>query len=98
VEVVNVNADGEAKTNTIFTWNPRDNGFYFKKNSYVFEKICKKFGKTIEELHKEFECRAKLLYELQKRNLSDFNQIQKIINEYHKNPPAVLNAFGIKTS
>ena len=41
---------------------------------------------------------SKLLYELQKRNLLDYNQVQKIVNEYHKNPKSVLDAFGINSS
>ncbi|MBS3079718.1 type II/IV secretion system ATPase subunit [Candidatus Pacearchaeota archaeon] len=98
VEIINIENDGTARTNTLFTWNPHDDGFYFKKNSYIFEKISKKFGTTLPELNKEFKIRSRLLYELQKRNISDFNQIQKIINEYHKNPKPILDAFGINLS
>jgi hypothetical protein len=32
---------------------------------------------------------------MQKRKIFDFKQNQKIINQYHKNPEAVLTAFGI---
>ena len=95
VEIVNINNEGTAQTNTMFTWNPRDNGFYFKKNSFVFEKIGRKFGLTTEELNNEFRVRSRLLYEVQKKGIFDFNQVQRIVNEYHKNPKAVLDAFGI---
>ena len=97
VEVVNVENSGIALTNTPFSWNARDDVFYFKKDSKAFEKIAKKYGYTIEELNKDFELRAKLLHELQNRKIFDFNQTQKIVNEYHKNPKAVLSAFGIKS-
>jgi flagellar protein FlaI len=97
VEIVNIEKNGDAKTNTLFVWNPRDDGFYFRKNSYVFEKIGKKYGLTAEELNKEYKIRAKLLYELQKKNVTDFNQVQRIVNEYHKNPKSVLDAFGISS-
>ena len=40
--------------------------------------------------------RTRLLYEMQKRRIFDFNQNQKIFNEYHKDPSAVLKAFGIQ--
>ena len=96
IEIINVNPDGIAVTNTPFMWNPREDTFYFKRDIKVFEKIARKFGLTSEELNKEFVLRSKLLFELQKRNISDFNQTQKIINEYYKNPPAVLKAFGIE--
>ena len=96
IEVVNVDDKGVALTNTPFIWNAREDVFYFKKDSKVFEKIARKYGLTIDELNKEFDLRSKLLYELQKRRIIDFHQTQKIINEYHKNPEAVLNAFGIQ--
>jgi flagellar protein FlaI len=95
VEIVNVEPNGLAMTNTPFVWNARENIFYFKKDSKVFEKIANKFGMNMEELNKEFELRSKLLYELQKKKIFDFTQTQKIINEYHKNPKTVLTAFGI---
>ena len=95
-EIVNIDRDGNAQTNTIFSWDPRNNVFYFKKYSTVFEKISKKYGLTLDEIYKEFQLRSKLLYELQKRKFFDFNQVQRIVNEYHKNPKAVLEAFNIK--
>ncbi|MDP2925747.1 MAG: type II/IV secretion system ATPase subunit [Nanoarchaeota archaeon] len=95
-EIINVEPNGTAVTNTPFVWNPRDNVFYFKKNITAFEKISRKYGMTVDELNKELDLRAKLLYEMQKKNIFDFNQVQKIVNEYHKNPSAVLSAFGIK--
>jgi len=98
VEIVNVDNKGVALTNTPFVWNARDDVFYFKKDSKVFEKIARKYGITVDELNKEFDSRARLLYELQRRKIFDFNQTQKIINEYHKNSGAVLSAFGIQTA
>ena len=95
VEIVNVDDKGVALTNTPFLWNAREDVFYFKKDSKVFEKISKKYGITVEELNRELDTRARLLYELKKKNVFDFNQTQKIINEYHKDPKAILATFGI---
>ena len=95
VEIINVDSNGIATTNTPFIWNAKDNRFYFKKEYKVFEKISKRYGLTLEELYTEVERRARLLYELQKRNILNFENTQKIINEYHKNPKAVLEAFGL---
>jgi flagellar protein FlaI len=95
IEVVNVDTAGTTITNTPFIWNPKEDIFYFKKDSKVFEKISKRHGLTLDWLNREFDLRASLLYELQKRQILDFNQTQKIINEYHKNPAAVLQAFGL---
>ena len=95
VEIVNVDSNGTAFTNTPFVWNAQDNSFYFKKDSKVFQKITTKFGTDFETLNKELIIRARLLYEMQKRKVFDFDQNQKIINQYYKNPKAVLEAFGI---
>ena len=95
IEIVNVDSQGIAVTNTPFLWDAKKNVFYFKKDSQVFRKISQKFGISIDDLHKEMEIRAKLLFELKKRGIFDFHQTQRIINEYHKNPDYVLSAFGI---
>ncbi|MBT4165569.1 type II/IV secretion system ATPase subunit [archaeon] len=95
VEIVNVDSKGVTLTNTPFKWDPKDNSFYFNKQSKVFEKISKRYGISIEKLYQEFDKRSKLLYELQKRKIFDFHQTQKIINQYHKSPDSVLRAFGL---
>ena len=97
VEIVKVEPDGVALTNTPFVWDPREDKFYFKKDSRVFEKISGRFGLTREELLKEFELRTKLLYELFRRKIFGFERVQKEINEYYKNPKATLSKFGISS-
>jgi len=95
VEVINVNPDGIAMTNTPFVWNPSDDRFYSKKESKVFDKIKKRYGLGDGELEMEFNVRTRLIYEMFKRGIFDFNDIQKIVNGYYKNPEAVLKQFGI---
>ncbi len=96
IEIVDVNPDGIAITNTPFKWNPSDDSFYFKTESQVFKKIMRKYGLTNEEILKEFERRTALIYELLKRNITDFTTVQKIVNLYYKDPNSVLQNFGIK--
>lgn len=96
VEIVNVNPDGIAMTNTPFIWNPQDDKFYFKKGSKVFEKIKKRYGLSDQELEREFNVRTKLLYSMFKNGIFDFNEIQKIVSEYYKNPDNLLAKFGIR--
>jgi hypothetical protein len=62
----------------------------------VLEKISTKFGIPLEKLQKEFATRAKLLYELSKRKVFGFEEIQKIINDYYKNPVDVLRMYNIE--
>jgi flagellar protein FlaI len=95
VEIVKVNPDGVALTNTPFVWNPADDRFYFKKDSRVFEKIAARYGLTKEALQKEFEIRTRLLYEMFKRKIFGFERVYKEMNEYYKNPKAVLERYGL---
>ncbi len=95
VEIIEVSPKGIATTNTPFEWNPADNRFYFKKYSEVFGKIGRRYGMTEEELFKEFELRTKLLYGMYQRRIFEFEQVQKEINEYYKNPSAILRKYGI---
>ncbi len=95
VEIVNVSDKGVTLTNTPFMWDAHEDAFYFNKKSKVFEKIAKRYGLNIAELHQEFDRRTRLLYEMQKRKIYDFDQTQKVINHYHKSPESVLKAFGL---
>lgn len=95
VEIVKVNPDGVALTNTPFIWNPQDDKFYFKKDSRVFDKIGTRYGLTHEELQKEFENRVKLLYEWFRRKIFRSEEVQELVNEYYKTPEAVMKKFGI---
>lgn len=95
VEIINVDPDGIATTNTPFIWNPTDDKFYFKKDSKVFDKICQRQGFSKPQLVNEFELRVKLLFEIFNRKISNFEAIQKEINDYYKNPQAVLKKYNI---
>jgi len=95
VEIVNVNKDGTALVNTPFKWDPKKDIFYFKKQSKVFEKISLRTGASVEKLQKELDTRSKLLYELYKQKIFEFDRVGRIINDYHKNSVEVLNKYNI---
>ena len=96
VEIVNVDKDGTALINTPFTWDANGDIFYYKKQSKVFEKISVRHGIPLERLQQEFITRAKLIYELYKKGVFGFEEIQRVINDYYKNPVEILNRFGIE--
>lgn len=96
VEIVNVTSDGTALTNTPFVWNARDDSFYFKKESKIFEKISNRYGISEKELETEFRKRAQILYRMQQSKMFDFYKVQKIINEYYKEPARIMKQFGIQ--
>lgn len=95
VEIVDVKSDGTAVTNTPFIWDPAKDKFYFKKNLKAFDKIEKRHGISKENLLREFSLRSKLLYILFQKKTFDYNEVQRIINEYYRNPNAVLRRYQI---
>ncbi len=96
VEIVNVNPEGMALTNTPFMWSAADDKFYSKKDSHVFEKIIQRYGLSKTEIAKEFENRVKIIYELFRRRIFNFEKVQEIVNEYYKNPAKILAEFDIR--
>jgi flagellar protein FlaI len=95
VEIVKVQSDGTALTNTPFIWNPADDKFYFKKESKMLDKISKRYGIPKESLHKEFETRTKVVYAMLQKKIFGYEEVQRLINDYSKNPQEVLGRFGI---
>ncbi len=95
VEIVNINDEGIAMTNTPYTWDPNEDQFYFKKTSKIFEKISKRFGISIGEMQREFKRRSQLVYKIYEEKIFDFQQFQDVITQYYKKPQDVLNRFGI---
>ena len=91
-EIIQVK-EGDAEVNVPFEWNPSRNVFMFKRDSFVFKKIVAKKGISMEELQGEFESRKNLLNSLYKKNIMEFEEVQKIINEYYKNKGAVMKRF-----
>ncbi len=96
VEIVKVNKDGTALINTPFVWDPSKDVFYFKKQSKVFEKISAKKGMSVDKLQSELMIRAKLLYQLYQKKIFGFDEIQKVVNDYYKNPVQVAGNYGVE--
>jgi len=96
IEVKEIGAHGETDSNKLFSWDPKKDVFYFKTDSFVFDKICKRYGFEKEKLLQEFDLRTKILLELFNKKIFDFTQIQRIIQDYYKNPKSVLEKYNIK--
>ena len=95
VEIVNITPNGIALTNTPFVWSPREDQFYSKKNSKIFEKISRRYGVSLAELDLEFKKRVYLLYKLYQKKIFKFREVQEVINQYYKKPEETLKKFGI---
>ena len=96
VEIVNVDPNGIAVINTPFSWNASEDKFYYKTGSKVFDKISKRYGISTEELELEFRKRAQLVYQMYKRKVMKFEEVQELINKYYKRPDEVLKDFGVQ--
>jgi len=95
VEIVNIDEEGAALTNTPFVWNSAEDKFYFKKESRLFKKISHRYGISSEILYTEFRRRAELLYRMYQRKVFGFLEVQNLVNEYYKNPREVLKRFEV---
>jgi len=95
VEIINVTPDGIALTNTPFVWNALDDKFYFKKNSKIFEKIGRRYGIKPDELQLEFKRRIRLIFEMYRQNVVEFEEVREIVRKYYKKPEEVLKRFNI---
>jgi hypothetical protein len=95
VEIVNVDADGTATINTPFSWNAAEDKFYLGKPSKVFEKIAKRYGIKQEDLEIELKRRAQMIYQMYKKGIVKFEQVQEMVNRYYKRPEDVLRELGV---
>ena len=84
-----------AVINNPFIWNPQNDTFLFKSDSYVFKKIMLHHGISKEELFKELELRAKLLIAMYKKGIFGFKEVRAVINEYYKDSKYALKKYGV---
>jgi flagellar protein FlaI len=94
-EIVSIAADGTTETNTPFKWNPAEDKFYYAKESKVFEKIALKSGFDKAYMQTEFERRTRLIYALVQNKVLEYDEVQRVINDYAKKPEAVLKKYGL---
>jgi len=94
-EIVSVKSDGSAVTNTPFIWNPADDSFRAKNPSTIFLKITEKYGIPIAKLQQEFQIRTRLIEALFANKVLSYDDVQRAINEYSKNPAAILKRYNL---
>ncbi len=86
----------DTQLNTPFKWDPKTNRLIFTKKSQVFNKIIQRSSLTPQQLQLEFLRRANLLFRMYQKRIIEFEQVQKIINEYYKSPSKILKQFSLK--
>ncbi|RMF06468.1 secretion system protein E [Candidatus Woesearchaeota archaeon] len=86
---------GHVMTNKVMEWNPVSDKVLIINPSYIFQRISKATGRKIPELEKEMYYRATLLKKMREKNIMSFKDVISVINNYYKDPDAVLKKFGI---
>ena len=70
----------------VFEWDPKKDRFILRGHSYLFDKIINLRNWTHEEMDKEFERRVTVIKYLDRKNITDFRDIWKIITDYYRDP------------
>jgi flagellar protein FlaI len=94
-EIQKIGMDGQVSYKKLFEWDPQNDVIIRNGESYLFEKISKSSGVSIQFLEDELRKRAALLKALEQKKIFDFKQINKIINDYYQNPAKVTAEYNI---
>ncbi|MCX6709789.1 MAG: type II/IV secretion system ATPase subunit [Candidatus Woesearchaeota archaeon] len=95
-EIKNVKEQaGVVEANDFLTWDPFTDSFVLSENSYMFEKISKKRGVSVENLYLEMGRRSALFRKISEQKGMDYKEFERLVNSYYKNPKAVLKKYGI---
>lgn len=95
VEIVEVEKD-KLTLNKPFVWDPKNDMFYFKTDSKIFDKIALHRGINKEKLQREFNLRSQLLLKMYHNKIFGFKEVNDIIAGYYKNPLEVLKRFNVQ--
>jgi flagellar protein FlaI len=87
---------GKAKYNSVFLWDPAKDKIQFNGKPTIFKRITERTGMTYDQIMAEMKQRATLLETLAKKNIVTFQEFNKVINDYYKDPDMVLKRFGMK--
>jgi flagellar protein FlaI len=73
-------------TNRSYSWDPKYDHFKFSGRSYVLEEIADQSGKTIDHIMEEIEKRERFLSRMEKKNVTYFKDVSRLINNYYLDP------------
>jgi len=80
----------KAVTYRVAEWDPQTDKYKFFTNSFVLNKIAKNKGIKFEDAIKDVSRKKNVLDWMLKNNIKDFEQVNKIINDFYKNPEKIL--------
>ena len=82
---------GELVTNTVFTWNPADDTFYYSGYSYIYEKIRNIRNWSPRQMDREVKRRVDILEYMKATGVDNFRKVAAIISSYYKDPDVVIS-------
>jgi len=87
---------GKANYNAVFEWDPVKDVISFNGKPKMFDRITKRSGMSHAEIMEELRKRALLLKIMAEKNIAAFEDFNKVINDYYKDPEGVIKRFNIK--
>lgn len=78
----------------IFSWNVEKDTIDIKKESLTLRKIINKTGLSVKEVTEELKRRMLVLYWLQEKNITDYQDFSQIINLYYNYPDKVMEVIA----
>ncbi|HLC39561.1 MAG TPA: type II/IV secretion system ATPase subunit [archaeon] len=91
LEVIAV--DPETKqplTNQVFRWDPISDTFVIEGSSIVLKEIAEESGMTEKEITDELERRMMILEWMRQRNLTEYTDVNAVVNYYYSFPERVI--------
>jgi len=89
-EMVGVKGD-KPITKTVFEWDASKDTFEVKEKSVVLKDISKRSGQTEQEVLDELFRRKAILEWMQKKGMTDYKEVAKVIQSYYLQPTKTMD-------
>lgn len=91
VEILDVEKDTKnLLTHDVFVWDPKSDKMVFSGRSFLLETIARASGKTADALLEDMKRKEQYLKLMDKKGISNYEQVSKAINDYYVNPAAAI--------
>jgi flagellar protein FlaI len=95
IEIISVDPrTNEIAKNVVFRWNPAEDKYEKVNDSVLVRRIAGSIGASYEEAVREIERRKRVLDWLVSKGIKDYIEVNKIINEYYKEPLRIMEMIG----
>jgi len=80
-------------TNQVFKWNPIKDTFDIQSTSIVLREIAEQSGMTVKQITEELERRMLVLTWMRARNLTEYTDVNSVVNFYYSFPERVVSSI-----